>query len=124
MYHVLLQEGGFYSAEDADSYPASEDKQKQEGAFCVWTYDEVVSLLSRQIEPGTTLSELFCAYYGIKENGNVDPQQVVCSRLTSAIISSICIRVGVVTNIYAKCVCAVDSLHYTNHFGNLLGSTW
>lgn len=35
-------EGGFYSAEDADSLPADQNaKKKREGAFCVWTYAEL-----------------------------------------------------------------------------------
>lgn len=32
-------EGGFYSAEDADSLPTEESDEKKEGAFYVWSYD-------------------------------------------------------------------------------------
>ena len=38
--------GGFFSAEDADSHPVAGDKEKKEGAFCVWTWDQVHSLLA------------------------------------------------------------------------------
>ena len=38
--------GGFFSAEDADSFPVAGDKEKKEGAFCVWTWDQVQSLLA------------------------------------------------------------------------------
>ncbi|KAA8581077.1 hypothetical protein FQN60_002658, partial [Etheostoma spectabile] len=39
------QSGGFYSAEDADSVPASGGTEKREGSFCVWTASEVRELL-------------------------------------------------------------------------------
>ena len=38
--------GGFYSAEDADSLPAEDGAEaKKEGAFCVWTHEEIRGLL-------------------------------------------------------------------------------
>lgn len=37
--------GGFYSAEDADSYPEAGAESKKEGAFCVWTKDELEQLI-------------------------------------------------------------------------------
>lgn len=42
LYH---KEGGFYSAEDADSLPFSDSKKKLEGAFCVWEKSELVNIL-------------------------------------------------------------------------------
>ena len=36
-----LQSGGFYSAEDTDSFAVEGADQKKEGAFCVWTQDEI-----------------------------------------------------------------------------------
>jgi hypothetical protein len=65
--------GGFYSAEDADSVPpeqaSSERPQKTEGAFYVWTRDEVRRLLGDD-------SETFELRYGILADGNApfDPQ--------------------------------------------------
>ncbi|XP_063223640.1 spermatogenesis-associated protein 20 isoform X2 [Bacillus rossius redtenbacheri] len=68
--------GGFYSAEDADSYPTHDAKHKKEGAFCVWTYDDVQRLLNKQIEDcNFTLADIFCYHYDIKPQGNVNPNQ-------------------------------------------------
>ncbi|BFZ02902.1 hypothetical protein BsWGS_05940 [Bradybaena similaris] len=70
-------EGGFYSAEDADSLPTSTAEHKKEGAFCVWEFDELRQHLSDSVtgKSGVTLSDIFCHYYNVKENGNVDPLQ-------------------------------------------------
>ncbi|XP_063846156.1 spermatogenesis-associated protein 20-like isoform X2 [Scylla paramamosain] len=69
--------GGFYSAEDADSLPTPEAKEKREGAFCVWTWDEVNSLLGSPVNDShtTTLAEVFCHHYSVVDGGNVDPYQ-------------------------------------------------
>jgi len=70
--------GGFYCAEDADSYPEHGAKEKREGAFCVWTYEQVQSLLS---EAGTmpdgesTVADVICYHFDIQPHGNVDPSQ-------------------------------------------------
>ena len=69
--------GGFYSAEDADSYPVDPKSQaagpkphKVEGAFYVWTADEIRTHLGDD-------SVIFERRYGILPNGNApfDPQQ-------------------------------------------------
>ena len=44
------QSGGFYSAEDADSLPTHDAQQKREGAFCVWTHDEIHNALTHVIK--------------------------------------------------------------------------
>ncbi|XP_065341315.1 spermatogenesis-associated protein 20 isoform X2 [Cloeon dipterum] len=70
--------GGFFSAEDADSLPGFDSPKKREGAFCVWTHEEVESLLeSRFAKEGSavTLFELACHHYDIRMNGNVNPNQ-------------------------------------------------
>ncbi|NWR70015.1 SPT20 protein, partial [Centropus unirufus] len=72
------QEGGFYSAEDADSYPTTTSREKREGAFCVWAAEEIRALLPDPVEgaaEGTTLGDVFMHHYGVKETGNVDPMQ-------------------------------------------------
>ncbi|KAF2397118.1 DUF255-domain-containing protein [Trichodelitschia bisporula] len=61
-------EGGFFSAEDADSYYRSTDKEKREGAFYVWTQKELQSIL------GDRDAEVVGRYYGVQENGNVSPE--------------------------------------------------
>ena len=74
-----MQEGGFYSAEDADSFPVEGAKHKEEGAFCVWTSEEIKTLLSEVVPSGpanVTLADLFSYHYGVEEHGNVDPSKV------------------------------------------------
>ena len=60
--------GGFYSAEDADSVPATPpptpDTEKKEGAFYVWTASEVESLLG-------DAADVVRYRYGIEPHGNV-----------------------------------------------------
>src|SRR5689334_10236118 len=62
------QAGGFYSAEDADSLPADSD-HKREGAFYVWTNDEIGALLGPD-------ADIVRARFGIQPSGNAphDPQ--------------------------------------------------
>ncbi|MBS0013426.1 MAG: thioredoxin domain-containing protein [Desulfobacterales bacterium] len=70
MTHEL---GGFYSAEDADSYGLDlsdagthkPEGHKAEGAFYAWKKAEIDSILDKDE------SEIFCRYYGVSENGNV-----------------------------------------------------
>ncbi|XP_039290860.1 spermatogenesis-associated protein 20 isoform X3 [Nilaparvata lugens] len=78
-------EGGFYSAEDADSYPVEGASEKKEGAFCVWTHDEISQLLSAPLaaKPQTILADLFCHHYHVKKGGNVDPDQDPHNELTN-----------------------------------------
>ena len=73
--------GGFYSAEDADSYPDSNSSSKKEGAFCVWSMQEIQSLLGKipaGLDNGVTLADVVCHHYDVRANGNVDPFQVGC----------------------------------------------
>ncbi len=57
--------GGFYSAEDADSLESKDSHEKKEGAFYVWEYKTIVNLLGPD-------AEIFNYYYGIEENGNAE----------------------------------------------------
>jgi uncharacterized protein YyaL (SSP411 family) len=75
------QKGGFYSAEDADSVPpehhmdaapsakATGARHKMEGAFYIWTADEIRAQLGDD-------AAIFEARYGVLPNGNApfDPQ--------------------------------------------------
>jgi hypothetical protein len=64
-------EGGFYSAEDADSaIDPAEPHIKGEGAFYIWSAEEI-----HQIVSGPA-ADWFCHRYGVAEGGNVvnDPQ--------------------------------------------------
>jgi uncharacterized protein YyaL (SSP411 family) len=78
VHDTVSQSGGFYSAEDADSYPTYGASHKKEGAFCVWMYDEVQNLLSKRVngKSNDTLATVFCAHYDVKPQGNVNPFQV------------------------------------------------
>ena len=62
-------QGGFYSAEDADSLLRAGSREHAEGAFYVWTKAELDAELGED-------AAFFCAHYGVKEGGNVthDPQ--------------------------------------------------
>ncbi|XP_013168972.1 PREDICTED: spermatogenesis-associated protein 20 [Papilio xuthus] len=63
--------GGYYSAEDADSYPYEGAPQKKEGAFCVWEYDELKPLLDDKKINETSYFDIFCDYFSVEEDGNI-----------------------------------------------------
>jgi uncharacterized protein YyaL (SSP411 family) len=56
-------QGGFYSAEDADS-------EGEEGKFYVWSKDEIEQTLSHQ-------AELFCRFYGVTPGGNFEGHNIL-----------------------------------------------
>jgi hypothetical protein len=58
-------EGGFYSAQDADSLDPEDPGEKKEGAFFVWKMSEIQSLLDPRDLEG------FCRAYGVEKEGNV-----------------------------------------------------
>jgi uncharacterized protein YyaL (SSP411 family) len=59
-------EGGFYSAEDADSATDPARPQlKSEGAFYVWSADEI------RARAGQPAADWFCYRYGVEAGGNV-----------------------------------------------------
>ncbi|XP_041363382.1 spermatogenesis-associated protein 20-like isoform X2 [Gigantopelta aegis] len=62
--------GGFYSAEDADSLPTADSKEKKEGAFCVWTWGEVQTNLTGLVEgkPDLKEADVFCHHYDVKQD--------------------------------------------------------
>ncbi|KAJ5286320.1 hypothetical protein N7524_001626 [Penicillium chrysogenum] len=60
--------GGFFSSEDADSYPHPNDTEKREGAFYVWSLKELTSVLGPRDAP-------VCAkHWGVLPDGNVPPE--------------------------------------------------
>jgi uncharacterized protein YyaL (SSP411 family) len=61
-------EGGFLSAEDADSRIDAKASRTAEGAFYVWTSDEI-----RRVLDGD--ADLFAYHYGIETGGNVPDAQ-------------------------------------------------
>ena len=57
-------EGGFFSAEDADSVISHGSSEHAEGAFYVWTKQEIEDAL------GAEVAKEFCSHYGIRVDGN------------------------------------------------------
>ncbi|HHT63140.1 MAG: thioredoxin domain-containing protein [Bacillota bacterium] len=60
---MVSPEGGFYSAEDADS-------EGIEGKFYIWTPEEVKNIL------GTIEGEEFCRFYDISDRGNFEGKNI------------------------------------------------
>ncbi len=56
-------EGGFYSAEDADS-------EGHEGLFYVWTYEEIIRILGEK-------GKLFCQFYDVTAQGNFEGKNIL-----------------------------------------------
>jgi len=70
--------GAFYSAEDADSLIAHGKPEHAEGAFYVWSENEVRSALAADQPDRAHLFDLVRVHFGVLANGNVaaelDPQ--------------------------------------------------
>ncbi|MDZ7700488.1 MAG: thioredoxin domain-containing protein [Deltaproteobacteria bacterium] len=64
---MTAPEGGFYSAEDADS-------EGKEGLFYLWTPQEVEQVLGRE------QSDLFCGFYNITAEGNFEEGRSIPTR--------------------------------------------
>ncbi len=64
------QDGGFYSAEDADSPEPENPGHISEGTFYLWTKKEIESILQ------SDNAKVFCHHFGVDEYGNAlsDPQ--------------------------------------------------
>jgi len=60
---MTAPEGGFYSAEDADSVIEHGKPEHAEGAFYVWTKAEIEAALGGS-------AEIFAFHYGVEPNGN------------------------------------------------------
>ncbi|MGE3535343.1 MAG: thioredoxin domain-containing protein, partial [Parachlamydiales bacterium] len=61
---MMHPDGGFYSAEDADT-------EGHEGMYYTWTPFEVREILSNEE------AEVFCQYYGVKGDGNFEGRNVL-----------------------------------------------
>jgi uncharacterized protein len=86
------REGGFYSAEDADSLSPDASGEKREGAFYVWTDEEIGRLLGDE-------AEFVRKRFGIEPGGNApqDPQQEFTNQnlfYTAQSIEDIAARTG------------------------------
>lgn len=70
-------EGGFYSAQDADS-------EGEEGKYYVWKKDEIKQALGNN-------SELFCLYYDVAEGGNFEGHNILHNNIN---LSSAALQFG------------------------------
>ncbi len=61
---MTSSDGGFYSAEDADS-------EGVEGKFYVWTPDEIIKIL------GEKAGKIFCDYYDVSREGNFEEKNIL-----------------------------------------------
>jgi hypothetical protein len=59
-------DGGFYSAQDADS-------EGEEGKFYTWSKQEIISYLDDEKKN----AEIFCEYYGVTEGGNFEGKNIL-----------------------------------------------
>jgi uncharacterized protein YyaL (SSP411 family) len=59
-------EGGFYSAQDADS-------DGEEGKFYTWSKEEIIRSLGNEERH----ADIFCEYYGVTEGGNFEGKNVL-----------------------------------------------
>lgn len=69
MREMTHPEGGFYSAQDADT-------EGKEGYFYTFTYDEIVEVL------GEGESQLFCKYYDVTPQGNFEGRNILHTPLS------------------------------------------
>ena len=82
-------EGGFYSAQDADS-------EHEEGKFYVWQKKEIASILGEQ-----TVTDIFCEHYGVTEGGNFEGKNILNVRVP---IKSLAQRNGKTPEVVAQIV--------------------
>jgi uncharacterized protein YyaL (SSP411 family) len=71
---MTAPEGYFYAAQDADSFITPNDVEPEEGAFYVWSYRELQSLLT--LDELNILSE----YFTVTETGNFEGKNVLQRR--------------------------------------------
>jgi len=67
MNTITSSEGGIFSAEDADSLLEHGKPDHAEGAFYVWKYEEIVSII------GEHDANVFNHHYGVEKKGNTPP---------------------------------------------------
>src|SRR5436190_4021253 len=63
---LTAKEGGFFSAEDADSFFEHGNPEHGEGAFYTWSKDELDAALGSSVN-------IFNYHYGVRPEGNVPP---------------------------------------------------
>ena len=74
---MAAKSGGIFSSEDADSLFRPNDTEKREGAFYVWTKDELQSIL------GERDAGVVGQFYNVRDKGNVAPEHDAHGELTN-----------------------------------------
>ncbi len=74
---MTSDEGGFYSAIDADS-------EGEEGAYYVWDKQEIQQVLGED-------SDVFCLFYDVTDGGNFEGKTILCNNLA---LSSVAFKFG------------------------------
>jgi uncharacterized protein YyaL (SSP411 family) len=69
MREMTHPEGGFYSAQDADS-------EGEEGKYYLWRKKEIASILG-----DATATDIFCEHYGVTEGGNFEGKNILNVRV-------------------------------------------
>ena len=83
------EEGGFFSTLDAVSEPrdsrppgSDEDADTEEGAFYVWTPEQVHDVVADE-----TAADVFCEYFGVTERGNFEGSTVLGVRKPVSVLA-------------------------------------
>ena len=74
---MTSDEGGFYSAKDADS-------EGEEGKFYVWNKKEIQQVLEKD-------ADVFCLFYDVTDGGNFEGKTILCNNLA---LSSVAFKFG------------------------------
>jgi uncharacterized protein YyaL (SSP411 family) len=75
---MTSHEGGFYSAQDADS-------EGEEGKYYVWKKSEIKEILGKD-------AELFCLYYDVTDGGNWEGNSILCNNIS---LSNAAFQIGI-----------------------------
>jgi len=102
-------QGGFYSAEDAESYIDQKRSEKKEGAYYVWRYSELLQLLT---EEEFKVVEL---HYGVREGGNVRVEHDPHGQMTGTNVLSVALKISAVADQLKKSEANVASLLNSAH---------
>jgi len=75
---MTSKEGGFFSAQDADS-------EGEEGKYYVWKKREIADILGKD-------SDIFCLYYDVTDGGNFEGNNILCNHIS---LSSVAFKFGI-----------------------------
>jgi hypothetical protein len=70
---LTMSQGGFYSAQDADS-------EGEEGKYYVWNKKEINEILGNE-------ADIFCLFYDVTEGGNFEGKTILCNNLPLTLVA-------------------------------------